>query len=76
MTLREVPVTTGRFPADNSGMRSPQRQAPEETTQQASPWRIVEGDARTIAKTIQMALERSGEQRLTVEFRVVKGRKS
>lgn len=37
---------------------------------QISPWRLVEGDAKSIAKSIQKALEQSGEKRLTVEFRV------
>ena len=68
-----VPVKSRRFPADHRDMKHSQKQAPKETKQQASPWRIAEGDARAIARTIQIALERSGEQRLMVEFRIVKG---
>lgn len=52
-------------------MQCPQKQAPkEEKKNQISPWRLVEGDAKSIAKSIQKALEQSGEKRLTVEFRV------
>ncbi len=62
-----------RFPADEVDVHRPQKHAPkEEEKKQISPWRIVEGDAKSIAKTIQKALEQSSEKRLTVEFRVFK----
>ena len=54
-------------------MQRPQRRSPkEDKKKQVSPWRIVEGDPTTIAKTIQKALEQIGEKQLTVEFRVFK----